>query len=436
MEQDEVGEELEEAVNEYIQKYRTTSGLSKITIEAYSDYAGHEPEDSSNQMSGEQKAQANQSDEDKPSYEERSGQQTKEEHKEQREEERKEAEEYNAHVDVEVSNLNTEIRNLEDAFTSEYKQELEDIQIEDQCGYLSSYAPYITTSASYNAEYANANPLSDDEYEQLAQIWNDWVQNFNWFKATYGADYCPTCDAFYTSVLTNGKIAEPRKGTKYQELQQNIENIKKQQSDLENSKKEVTVDANSARPVSFQDPKAEFPQAGSKTDTNTEGSGNVNSTQEYGKVQTIQTESGHKIILNDSNNNIDITILHASGSKIQINNLGDINIYSVRDINITADRYINTHSKDDTTMLIDKNLIIATTVNTSVTTSGDTLIDTTGTATYKSDSVSNVQASQLSIEGPTISNEKITAAGDVSGNGHSLSFHTHTAPHGETTPAH
>ena len=121
---------------------------------------------------------------------------------------------------------------------------------------------------------------------------------------------------------------------------------------------------------------------------------NGKSDESYTSVQSITTKGGHSIILGDVGGDSNITIKHSSGSQIQIDNDGNIFITGVKDMSLEAPGSISIKSNN-----------------------------------VKFDTPTTNFTGNVDIA-------KVSTANDHLSSGKSGKSHTHTAPHGETTPPH
>lgn len=122
----------------------------------------------------------------------------------------------------------------------------------------------------------------------------------------------------------------------------------------------------------------------------------------YGSTQVIKTKSGHFISLGDVEGQTSITIHHTSGSEIKMDNDGNIFVTCKKDAQYTVE--------------------------------GNTTWEIKGSLTVKSNGAS-FDTPNASFTG-NVDISKVSTASDHLSSGKSGKSHTHTAPHGETTPPH
>ena len=147
----------------------------------------------------------------------------------------------------------------------------------------------------------------------------------------------------------------------------------------------------------FKDPSGEFP----KQDRLGKSDFSDTITQEYGKVQTLETSSGHQIILNDGQKP-SIIIKHCTGTTITIDETGQLIVNGVKGATYTFKEDVNLTTEANVNIKCAECTIDAPTTHLT----GDQVIDGTSTA-----------------------NDHISSG--ISGKGHTHSYH-----HGETSSPH
>ncbi len=137
---------------------------------------------------------------------------------------------------------------------------------------------------------------------------------------------------------------------------------------------------------------------------------------EYLNAQNIHTASGHDILISDIGGNERIKILHKTGSYIEFDKDGNINIYAKKDITLKAEQNIAMES-------IGANI-------THKASSGD-ITNSSQNFTTSADSGASINASDVNVKGDSCNIQG--GGGDAVISGISLTKHCHPECHSGTT---
>lgn len=129
----------------------------------------------------------------------------------------------------------------------------------------------------------------------------------------------------------------------------------------------------------------------------------------YPYNHVTQTQSGHVIELDDTPSNERLRVYHKAGTYIEVNKDGRLVVKSANDA---------------------FNVVVG---NNTVYVSGSVNVQILGTANVNISGAATMKAASWNITGDVTLNGKLTATGDVIGNGISLDNHTHPDPQGGNT---